>query len=76
MTDKQSPKTDAKALLEDWEAANEGGLRPAMVQSMRSDLMEATKIFIPHRRSEIESYMNRMKGQITRKIREAAEAEK
>lgn len=61
-------------LLEEWEA-DETGLRTARVQALRSDLMDATGVYIPHRRSELEGYMTRMKGQITRKLREAAEAE-
>lgn len=65
--------TDAKALLEEWEADGRTGLRPAHVQALRSDLMAVTGIWLPNRRVELEGYVVRMRGQITRKLREAAE---
>lgn len=61
----------ASDLLDEWES----GMRPARVQALRHDLMHHTGLIVPHRRSEIESYMTRMKGQITRWLRAAAEEE-
>lgn len=65
---------NARDLLDEWEAGTTG-LRTARAQALRHELAEHTGMFIPHSRSGLESYMERMKGQITRKLREAAEAE-
>ena len=65
--------TDAEALLEEWESGESTGLRVARMQALRTDLMEVTGIWLPHRRSELEGYMERFRGQITRKLREAVE---
>lgn len=65
--------TDAEALLEEWESGGTTGLRVARVQALRTDLMKHTGIYIPHRRAELEGYMSRMRGQMTRKLREAVE---
>lgn len=49
-----------------WEA-------PTRAQALRGDLMEHTGMWFPHRRSELESYLNSMRGQIIRKLRESVE---
>jgi hypothetical protein len=64
---------DARDLLDEWEEGGTG-LRPARAQALRADLMEHTGMYMPHRRTELESYLTRMRSQITRKLREAVEA--
>lgn len=66
---------NAEELLEEWESGESTGLRPARVQILRTDLMTVTGLIIPHRRSELEAYLDRFQGQITRKLREAVEEE-
>lgn len=61
-----------KEILEEWEEGD-NGLRPQRIQQVREDLAEATGMHIPRRISVIESYMERMQSQITRKLREAVE---
>lgn len=64
---------DVEDLLAEWEAGGTTGLRPSRAQALRSDLMEHTGMWFPHRRSELESNMERMKGQITLWLRKAVE---
>lgn len=58
----------------EWEEGGTG-LRPARVQALRTDLMDVTGIWLPHRRSELEGYIERFRGQITRRLREAVHEE-
>lgn len=60
---------NASDLLAEWEEGG-SGLRPARAQVLRADLMEHTGIWLPHRRSELESFLDRFKPHITRKLRE------
>ena len=64
---------DVHELLEEWEEGGDTGLRPKRIQAVRGDLMEYTGIAVPHRVGHIESWLPRMKAQITRSLREAAE---
>lgn len=59
-------------LLNEW---TEGlsGMRPQRVQEVRSDLMEHTGLYFPRRISEIEPYVERMKGEVTKRLKAAAE---
>lgn len=62
--------TDVESLLEEWEGGKRTGIRPARAQVLRMDLMEATDLYLPHRRGELEAFLDRMRGQITRRLRE------
>lgn len=60
-------------LLEEWTGGESSGMRPQRVQDVRDELMEYTGLTFPRRISELEAYTERMKGQITRKLKDAAE---
>lgn len=66
--------TDAQDLLEEWTDGETTGVRPARVQALRDDLMEHTDLYVPRRVPEIENWLQQMKGQVTRKLREAVGA--
>lgn len=68
----REPPLSPEELLEEWEA----GMRPARIQALRSELMEATGIYVPHRQSAIDGvWHEHYRGQVTRKLRETVEAE-
>ena len=61
---------DVEDILQEWEA----GMRPDQIQSMRSDLMAATGLYVPHRMSAIEGvWYEHYRGQVTRALRQAVE---
>jgi hypothetical protein len=62
-------------LIDEWEGGEETGVRPKRVQSLREDIYNHTGIMPPRRIGEIESWMGRMKGQVTRKLRQAVESD-
>lgn len=66
--------TDPAELLSWWTDECHKHPSPAQVQSRRTELMEHCGMFIPHRRAHLEGYISRMKGQLTRRLREAVEA--
>lgn len=68
-------KKSAQELLDEWEAGEQTGMRPHRIKTVREDLMHYTDMWVPRRIHEIENFMATMKGQMTRKLREAAEAE-
>lgn len=66
---------DAQQLLDEWTSGETNGMRPARVQAVRDDLMEATGEYIPRRISEIEATLldiPQRRGVVTRKLRAAA----
>lgn len=63
---------DIDELLAEWEDGGTG-LRPARLQAVRGDLMQYTGMAVPHRVGDIENWLPRMKAQVTRRLREAAE---
>ncbi|MFB6284580.1 MAG: hypothetical protein ABEK59_11755 [Halobacteria archaeon] len=63
---------DAEELFDEWGEGEDSGMRPKRVQELRQDLQEATGMYIPRRLPEIESYVERMRGHITRKLKKAA----
>lgn len=65
----------AKELLEEWMAGESSGLSPARIQVLHTDLREHTGLPIPRARSEIESWQERMKGEVTKRLRDAAKDE-
>lgn len=58
-------------LYEEWREG-ETGLRPARIQTLRDELQEATGMYVPRRTPEIESWLDRMQGTVTRKLKKAA----
>lgn len=66
--------TRAQELYEEW-TEGESGMRPARIQEVRSDLVKATGLPIPRGRAEIESWLEAMKAQMTRKLKNAASEE-
>lgn len=62
----------ADELLAEWESGDSTGLRPARIQVLYDDLREHTGLPIPRARSEIESWQERMKGEVTKRLREAS----
>jgi len=64
---------NAEELLEEWEDGESTGVRPERVKVIRDDLYRVTGMLPPRRVSEIESWLESMKGQVTRKLRNAAE---
>lgn len=60
-------------LLEEWTSGEHSGMRPQRVQEVRSELMEYTGMYFPRRISELEGYISRMKGEVTKRLQEAAE---
>lgn len=65
----------ASELLDEWKSGDSSGMRPSRVQQVRDDLIEHTGMGVPRRLPEIESWMERMKGTVTQKLREAADEE-
>jgi hypothetical protein len=65
---------NAQELLDEWESG-ETGFRPKRVQSLRDELQEYTGQPVPRRLPEIESWLPRMQGTITAKLRKAADEE-
>lgn len=63
---------DAEDLYDEWTDGDSSGVRPARVQVLRDALKHHTDMPIPRGRAEIESWLPRMKGQITRKLKEAS----
>lgn len=63
--------TSAEELLDEWESGEETGMRPARIKQVRDELQEITGQPIPRRVPAIEGWLEAMKGQITRKLREA-----
>ena len=59
-------------LLEEWTSGEQSGMRPQRVQQLRDDLREHTGLPFPRRIPEIEAYVGRMKGEITKQLKEAA----
>lgn len=66
---------NAQELLDEWEDGESTGVRPARVKQIRDDLRRVTGMYVPRRTTEIEGWLDSMKGQVTRKLREAAEEE-
>lgn len=64
---------DAETLYDEWTSGETSGLRPQRVQELRMDIQEATGMPVPHRVHELEGWTERMKGQVTRKLKEATE---
>jgi hypothetical protein len=64
-------------LLQEWTSGEQTGMRPARVQTLRDDLMDATGQSIPRRIPEIAAFLDnaQWKGTITRKLRDAAESD-
>lgn len=60
-----------KELLEEWTSGEQSGMRPQRVQEVRNDLMEYTDLYFPRRISEIEPYVDRMKGEVTKRLKAA-----
>lgn len=67
--------TRAEELLEEWESGDTNGMRPARIQRLREELQEITGQPIPRRVPAIESWLEAMKPQLTRKLREAVDDE-
>lgn len=63
---------NAQELLDEWEDGESTGVRPARVSQIRDDLQQVTGMYVPRRTTEIEGWLDSMKGQVTRKLREAA----
>lgn len=59
-------------LLEEWTDGEQTGMRPKRIQQVRGELADITGMPVPRRVSTIESWLPRMKAQVTRKLREAA----
>lgn len=66
---------NAEELLAEWESGESNGLRPARIQELHDDLQRITGEPVPHRVSEIESWLERKKSHLTRLLREAVEEE-
>lgn len=66
---------NAQDLLDEWEDGETTGVRPARVKQIRDDLRRVTGMYVPRRTHEIEGWLDSMKGQVTRKLREAADEE-
>ena len=66
---------NAQDLLDEWEDGETTGVRPARVKQIRDDLSRVTGMYVPRRTHEIEGWLDSMKGQVTRKLREAADEE-
>lgn len=68
--------TSAQELYEEWTNGDDGnGMRPSRVQELRDEIAEATGMTVPHRRGDIEHWLETMTGSgvLTRKLRAAAE---
>ena len=66
----------AQELYDEWTEGDTSGVRPARLQELRPRIREYTGLYVPRSRAEIDSWLPRMKGQITKKLRQAAEAER
>jgi len=64
---------NAQEFLDEWEDGESTGVRPARVKQIRDDISRVTEMYVPRRTHEIEGWLDSMKGQVTRKLREAAE---
>lgn len=64
---------NAQELLNEWKSGESTGVRPERVKALRSDLRRYTDVPIPRSTSEIENWLPRMKGQITKDLQEAVE---
>lgn len=62
---------NAEELYEEWTGGETSGMRPKRIQAVRDDLMRETGITVPRRISDIESWKTRMRGQVTKKLKEA-----
>lgn len=60
-------------LLNEWTNGDSSGLRPERLQRLREEVREATGRTPPRRISELEAWQERLKSQLTKEIREAAE---
>ena len=65
---------DAQELYDEWTEGESSGVRPARVQQLRAELREYTGLYVPRSRADIDNWLPRMKGQITKKLRQASEA--
>lgn len=65
----------AEELYNEWTEGESSGVRPARVQELRDELRRHTGLAVPRRVPEIESWLPRMKGQITKKLKQAAQAD-
>lgn len=66
---------NAQELYDEWTSGETSGVRPQRVKKLREDIRRHTGMYVPRRIPEIESWQPRMKGQITKKLRIAAEEE-
>lgn len=64
---------NAQELYDEWTEGESTGVRPKRIQEIRDDLMDATGIHVPHRIPEIEPWLDRMRGHMTKKLKEAKE---
>ena len=62
-------------LYDEWTNGDTNGMRPKRVQTLRTEIREATGIYVPRRVSEIEGWLEAMRqsGTLTKKLRAAAE---
>jgi len=66
---------NAQDLYDEWTEGESTGVRAQRVQVLRGDIQRHTGLAVPHRIPEIESWMPRMKGQITKKLKQAVESD-
>jgi len=66
---------DAQELYEEWMSGESSGMRPRRIQRLRDDLRRHTDLYIPRRLPEIENWLDTMKGQVTKSLRETAETD-
>lgn len=66
---------NAQELYDEWTEGEQNGMRPKRVQAVRDDLSDALGMSVPHRVSEIEHWLDKMKssGVVTRKLQKAVE---
>jgi hypothetical protein len=64
---------DAQELNDEWTDGETSGMDNKRLQLLREDIMHVTGLTVPRRLPALESWQKRMKGQVTRKLREAAE---
>lgn len=62
---------NAEELLEEWTAGESSGMRPQRIAQLRSELQNATGLPVPRRVQEIENWTDRMRGQVTKKLKDA-----
>lgn len=63
---------NANELLEEWTSGESSGMDAKRIQQNAGDFREYTGYNPPHSLAEIDSWQERMKGQVTRKLRESA----